>query len=29
VKVLSHRTLTDQKEGRFPSDHLPVKAVVE
>lgn len=28
VTVSSHRTLTDQKEGRFPSDHLPVKAVV-
>lgn len=24
VTVLEHRTLTDQKKGRFPSDHLPV-----
>lgn len=26
VKVLRHRTLADQVEGRFPSDHLPVVA---
>lgn len=24
VNVLSHRTLDDQRQGRFPSDHLPV-----
>lgn len=29
VKVRSHRTLTDRREGRFPSDHLPVKAEVQ
>ncbi len=29
VKVLEHATLTDQQEGRYYSDHLPVVAVVE
>ena len=24
MDVLSHRTLDDQVDGRFPSDHLPV-----
>ena len=29
VKVLRHATLSDQQEGRYYSDHLPVIAVVE
>lgn len=29
VKVLQHATLSDQQEGRYYSDHLPVIAVVE
>lgn len=29
VKVLRHRILTDQRKGRFPSDHLPVVTRVE
>jgi len=29
VNVLQHATLTDQQEGRYYSDHLPVIAVVE
>lgn len=29
VKVLQHATITDQQEGRYYSDHLPVIAVVE
>lgn len=28
VTVSSHQTLVDQQDGRFPSDHLPVRAVV-
>ncbi|HUG18830.1 MAG TPA: endonuclease/exonuclease/phosphatase family protein [Planctomycetaceae bacterium] len=27
--VRKHRTLDDQKDGRFPSDHLPVTALIE
>lgn len=26
ISVLKHRILTDKKDGRFPSDHLPVQA---
>ncbi|WP_345030332.1 endonuclease/exonuclease/phosphatase family protein [Ravibacter arvi] len=29
VRVLQHATITDQQEGRYYSDHLPVIAVVE
>lgn len=29
VKVLEHRTLVDQRKGRFPSDHLPVLTKLE
>lgn len=29
INVLQHATLTDQQEGRYYSDHLPVIAVVE
>ncbi|HEX7756315.1 MAG TPA: endonuclease/exonuclease/phosphatase family protein [Niabella sp.] len=29
VKVLQHASLTDQQEGRYYSDHLPVLSVVE
>ncbi|MPR31907.1 endonuclease/exonuclease/phosphatase family protein [Salmonirosea aquatica] len=29
VRVLQHATLTDQQEGRYYSDHLPVMAVVD
>jgi endonuclease/exonuclease/phosphatase family metal-dependent hydrolase len=29
VKVLQHATLSDQQEGRYYSDHLPVLAVVD
>lgn len=29
VKVLRYQTLDDQKEGRFPSDHLPVVSELE
>jgi endonuclease/exonuclease/phosphatase family metal-dependent hydrolase len=28
LKTASHAILTDEKDGRFPSDHLPVVAVV-
>ena len=28
IGVLSHRTLDDQRDGRFPSDHLPVVATL-
>lgn|SRR5690606_9114423 len=29
VRVLQHATLTDQQEGRYYSDHLPLIAVIE
>lgn len=29
IKVRQHRILNEQRDGRFPSDHLPVVAVVE
>ena len=29
IKVLKHATLTDMKEKRFPSDHLPVFAKIQ
>ena len=29
VKVLEHATLSDQQEGRYYSDHLPVIAEIE
>lgn len=29
IKVLQHATLSDQQEGRYYSDHLPVLSVVE
>lgn len=29
IKVLKHATLTDMKEQRFPSDHLPVFAKIQ
>lgn len=29
ITVLSHRTLDEQKQGRFPSDHLPVLVELE
>jgi endonuclease/exonuclease/phosphatase family metal-dependent hydrolase len=29
VKVQTLRILTDQREGRFPSDHLPVVSEIE
>ncbi len=29
VRVLQHAVLTDQQDGRYPSDHLPVIAEVE
>jgi endonuclease/exonuclease/phosphatase family metal-dependent hydrolase len=29
LKTESHAILTDEKDGRFPSDHLPVMAVVK
>ena len=29
LKCASHAILTDEKDGKFPSDHLPVVAVVE
>src|SRR5690606_4620626 len=28
IKVINHATLTDQQEGRYYSDHLPVIATV-
>lgn len=29
VRVLQHRILDEQRNGRFPSDHLPVLAEIE
>ena len=29
VQVLSHNTIAEQRDGRFPSDHLPVVAEME